>query len=390
MSIKPRDDFFVTLPSNVLGHPENTPSNYTTTLPTPLELSGSWEVALLETHYFKHWGLVKEPKLPKPPKLAKLAKLPKLPELPKLPDNFRKSLLVIFTNEYEGEREHYIDEQQNLREFENDSPSHDINQLPKPLWNRRDRVHYPDPSQLTDEENNWLRKALAFQSQHKKKTGIKHGLLTIENSHYENILTLAQEIAQMYPDMGISVELEALSGKLMFQSTAFQYPKKYIYFLTPDSYLMNQLGYNWCSKMVDDMNIYIARMDRQGDIKATLEKVPEQQQVIPKPEEKDEEEKDEEEKAEEKETEIQSIFVYSDIVDYQIVGNTMATLMGVLPTKGAIKEPQSWQFNPLQYLPIQSNNISTITMKLCTPQGDPVQFLSGDSLCRLHFRRKLL
>jgi len=142
--------------------------------------------------------------------------------------------------------------------------------------------------------------------------------------------------------------------------------------------------------MLGDRYTYIGRMDRQGDIKATLEKVREEQQVVPMPEEKDEEEKVEEETVEEKETEIQSIFVYSDIVDYQIVGNTMATLMGVLPTKGAFKEPQSWQFNPLQYVPIQSNNIPTITMKLCTPQGDPVKFLSGDSLCRLHFRRKLL
>ena len=222
MSLKPRDDFFVTLPSNVSGHPENTPSNYITTLPTPLELSGSWEVALLETHYFKHWGLVKEPKLSKPPKLPKL---PKIPELRKLPDNFSKSLLVIFTKEYEGTRVEYINERQNLDEFENDSPTHDINKLPKPLWNRRDRVHYPDPSQLTDEENNWLRNVLTFQSKHSQSTGIKHGLLTIENSHYENVLTLAQEIAQMYPELGISVDLEAESGKLWFQSIAHQYPK---------------------------------------------------------------------------------------------------------------------------------------------------------------------
>ena len=118
-------------------------------------------------------------------------------------------------------------------------------------------------------------------------------------------------------------------------------------------------------------------MDRQGDNKATLDEVTEEPVT-------------ETLKDDDKSNELQSIFVYSYIVDYQIVGNTMATLMGVLPTKGAFKEPQSCQINPVQYVPLQSNEISSISMKLCTPQGDPVQFLSGDSLCRLHFRRKLL
>ena len=55
MSIKPRDELYVTLPSNVPGFTANTPSDYTTILPTPLVLNGNWEVALLETHYFNDW-----------------------------------------------------------------------------------------------------------------------------------------------------------------------------------------------------------------------------------------------------------------------------------------------------------------------------------------------
>ena len=55
MSITPRDELYVTLPSNVPGFSDNKPEEYTTTLPTPLVLSGNWEVALLETHYFNDW-----------------------------------------------------------------------------------------------------------------------------------------------------------------------------------------------------------------------------------------------------------------------------------------------------------------------------------------------
>ena len=55
MSIKPRDELYVTLPINVPGFTANTPSDYTTILPTPLVLSGNWEGALLETRYFNDW-----------------------------------------------------------------------------------------------------------------------------------------------------------------------------------------------------------------------------------------------------------------------------------------------------------------------------------------------
>ena len=49
--LRPQDDIYVTLPSNVPGVPGNKPSNYKTVLPTPLKLNGAWEVALLETHF---------------------------------------------------------------------------------------------------------------------------------------------------------------------------------------------------------------------------------------------------------------------------------------------------------------------------------------------------
>ena len=51
MTIRPREDIYVTLPSNVPGVQGNTPSQYTTILPTHIQLNGQWEVALLDTHY---------------------------------------------------------------------------------------------------------------------------------------------------------------------------------------------------------------------------------------------------------------------------------------------------------------------------------------------------
>ena len=88
--------------------------------------------------------------------------------------------------------------------------------------------------------------------------------------------------------------------------------------------------------------------------------------------------------------EVHTIVVYSDTIDYQIVGNSKAMLMGVFPVKGAHGEKVSWPFNPIQYIDVPKSNIPSITMKLCTPTGEPAPFLNGDTLCRLHFRRKML
>ena len=49
------DQFLVTLPSNVKGNDKNTPGQYETTLATPLDLPGEWEVALIDITYPHSW-----------------------------------------------------------------------------------------------------------------------------------------------------------------------------------------------------------------------------------------------------------------------------------------------------------------------------------------------
>ena len=49
------DQFQVTLPSNVKGHDKNTRGQNETTLVTPLDLPGEWEVALIDITYPHSW-----------------------------------------------------------------------------------------------------------------------------------------------------------------------------------------------------------------------------------------------------------------------------------------------------------------------------------------------
>ena len=49
------DQFLVTLPINAKGNDKNTPGQYETTLATPLDLPGEWEVALIDITYPHSW-----------------------------------------------------------------------------------------------------------------------------------------------------------------------------------------------------------------------------------------------------------------------------------------------------------------------------------------------
>ena len=87
---------------------------------------------------------------------------------------------------------------------------------------------------------------------------------------------------------------------------------------------------------------------------------------------------------------VQPLFVYSDVIDYQILGNSKPMLMGLFPVKGTHGDQQSWQFNPFQYIDIPTSSIPRITMRICTPTGEADPFMSGDTRCRLHFRGRML
>ena len=50
-----RDEFQVTLPSNVTGLDTNKPVAYETTLAYPLKLPGTWEVTLIDITYPHTW-----------------------------------------------------------------------------------------------------------------------------------------------------------------------------------------------------------------------------------------------------------------------------------------------------------------------------------------------
>jgi hypothetical protein len=86
---------------------------------------------------------------------------------------------------------------------------------------------------------------------------------------------------------------------------------------------------------------------------------------------------------------ISSLYVYSDIVEYQIVGDVNAPLLQVVPTFQSSSNLYVHKiYDAPHYVPVSRSNIETIEINILTDLGDPVYFSSGKLIIKLHFRRK--
>jgi hypothetical protein len=86
---------------------------------------------------------------------------------------------------------------------------------------------------------------------------------------------------------------------------------------------------------------------------------------------------------------VHSLYVYSDIVDEQRVGDESSRLMDIVPVQGAPGQRVHYEFDPPTYLPVCRNFIETINITIKDGDGGVVLFPDSDDnvVCRLHFRR---
>lgn len=92
---------------------------------------------------------------------------------------------------------------------------------------------------------------------------------------------------------------------------------------------------------------------------------------------------------------ISHIYVYSDIVKYVAVGDTVAPLLRIIPMhtySGRHKlDHYTHIYNKPHYIPVSRRHIESIHIDLMSDQGVHVPFVTGKSIVKLHFRpRKIL
>ena len=82
-----------------------------------------------------------------------------------------------------------------------------------------------------------------------------------------------------------------------------------------------------------------------------------------------------------------TIYVYCNIVQPQIVGDTNAQLLRSIPVRGESGDLITETFSNIQFVPIQTKSFGEVEILLRTDTGDPVPFEHGKVVITLHFRK---
>ena len=86
-------------------------------------------------------------------------------------------------------------------------------------------------------------------------------------------------------------------------------------------------------------------------------------------------------------TTVSTIYVYCDIVEPQIVGDTSAQLLKSIPAEGRFSDIIAKTFTNIQYVPIRTKSFEAVEVLLRNDTGDPVPFERGKVVITLHFRK---
>ncbi len=85
---------------------------------------------------------------------------------------------------------------------------------------------------------------------------------------------------------------------------------------------------------------------------------------------------------------MSTIYVYCDIVEPQIVRDTNAQLLKIIPVEGRFGDVIAKTFTNIQYVPIQTTSFENIEILLRNDTGDAVPFERGKVVNTLHFRQR--
>ena len=87
-------------------------------------------------------------------------------------------------------------------------------------------------------------------------------------------------------------------------------------------------------------------------------------------------------------TTVSTIYVYCDIVQPQIVGDTSAQLLKSISAEGKLGDIIAKTFTNIQYVPIRTKSFEPVEVLLRNDTGDPVPFERGKVVITLHAFQK--
>ncbi len=83
-----------------------------------------------------------------------------------------------------------------------------------------------------------------------------------------------------------------------------------------------------------------------------------------------------------------TLYVYCDLIQPQIVGNILAPLLRTVAVSGEFGKTVDKIFLEPHYLPLRNKRFDTVQLSIKSDQNESVKFNFGKSIIKLHLRRK--
>src|SRR3569832_929559 len=87
-------------------------------------------------------------------------------------------------------------------------------------------------------------------------------------------------------------------------------------------------------------------------------------------------------------TEFQTLYIYCNIIEDQIVGNTLAPLLRIIDVQGRFKNIIHRTFDNPHYMPILQKDITNLEINIKTDANEFGNFEFGKVVVKLHFRKR--
>ena len=81
-----------------------------------------------------------------------------------------------------------------------------------------------------------------------------------------------------------------------------------------------------------------------------------------------------------------TMYVYTDVIEYQRVGDSFAPLLRCVHITGENNKVVTITYDKLHYVPLTKNHITDIVIEVKTDQNKPIPFSYGKFIAKLHFR----
>jgi len=83
-----------------------------------------------------------------------------------------------------------------------------------------------------------------------------------------------------------------------------------------------------------------------------------------------------------------SLYIYTDIIKPQLVGNVETTLLRTIPVKGNYGETLVKDYSTIHYVDLLKKRFDSISISIKDDTDSTVKFLFGKTILKLHFRKK--